>query len=237
MHDPEPDPALAPVRRWLDATRLSPERAPSWMGPLVRGLAGAGPDDISGNDLAPDGVAPQQSAVLVLLGDGPDGPEVVLERRARRLRSHSGEISFPGGRRDDGDADPVATALREAVEETGLDPAGVDPVAAFPRLVLLTGFHVTAVLAHWRTPARLAAVDHRETEAVLHVPLAALADPVHRFRLQAGGGSWEGPAFRIGDDVVWGYTGEVLDAVLRFGGWARPWTPGPSVDLADALGG
>ncbi|MBN9739105.1 MULTISPECIES: CoA pyrophosphatase [unclassified Pseudonocardia] len=221
------DATVARARRWLDAARVHPGRAPSWMDPLLAGLGTAQPGDISRNDHPADHVGPRQSAVLVLLALGDDGPEVVLERRARRLRHHSGEMSFPGGRRDEGDADPVATAVREAVEETGLRPSGVDAVALFPRLVLLTGFHVTAVLAHWHTPGPLAAVDPRETEAVLRVPLASLADPAHRFALRAGGGRWRGPGFRVGDDVVWGYTGEVLDAVLRFGGWHRPWTPGP----------
>lgn len=221
---------VAAARRWLDAARPDPGRAPNWMGPLLRGLEHAGPRDISTNDLPADHVGPRQSAVLVLLGQGPDGPEVVLQRRARSLRHHSGEISFPGGRADPGDTDPAATALREATEETGLDPSGVDVVAMLPRLILLTGFHVTAVLGHWRTPTRLHAVDPAETEAVLHVPLAALADPAHRFRLRAGGGAWRGPGFRVGDDVVWGFTGDIVDAVLRLGGWERPWPPGPELE-------
>ncbi|BBG02028.1 MULTISPECIES: NUDIX hydrolase [Pseudonocardia] len=227
------DPAIARARHWLDATRVHPDRAPGWMHPLLRGLDTAGPADISANDLAPDGIAARQSAVLVLLSGGPDGPEVVLQRRARRLRHHSGEISFPGGRRDEGDHDPVATALREAQEETGLDPSTVDVVATFPRLVLLTGFHVTAVLGHWTARSTLSAADPAETEAVLQVPLATLAEPAHRFRMRAGGGAWRGPAFRIGDDVVWGYTGEVLDTVLRMGGWHRDWPPGPEQDWED----
>jgi 8-oxo-dGTP pyrophosphatase MutT (NUDIX family) len=220
---------VAAARRRLDAARPDPGRAPDWMGPLLRGLEHAGPRDISTNDLPADHVGPRQSAVLVLLGQGPDGPEVVLQRRARRLRHHSGGISSPpGGRADPGDADPAATALREAAEETGLDPSGVDVVAMLPRMILLTGFHVTAVLGHWRTPTRLHAVDPAETEAVLHVPPAVLAGSAHRFRLRAGGGAWRGPGFRVGGDVVWGFTGDVVDAVLRLGGWERP--PGPELE-------
>ncbi|MFE7199162.1 NUDIX domain-containing protein [Pseudonocardia alni] len=79
------------------------------MGPLLRGLEHARPRDISTDDLPADHVGPRQSAVLVLLGQG---PEVVLQRRARRLRHHSGEISLPGSRADPGDADPAATVLR-----------------------------------------------------------------------------------------------------------------------------
>ncbi|WP_156819717.1 NUDIX hydrolase [Pseudonocardia sp. HH130630-07] len=229
------DPALAAARAWLAAAHADPGRAPAWMAPLLTGLASAGAGDISRNDHPADHVDARQSAVLVLLYRDDDGPGVVLQRRARRLRHHPGEISFPGGRRDDGDSDPAGTALREAVEETALDPAGVDVVALLPRLVLLSGFHVTGVLAHWHSPGPLAPADPRETEAVLRVPLAALADPAHRIRLQAGDGAWRGPGFRIGPDVVWGFTGEVLDAVLRLGGWHRPWPPGPELDLADLL--
>ncbi|WP_060711656.1 hypothetical protein [Pseudonocardia sp. HH130629-09] len=90
---------VAAARRWLGAVRPDPGRAPDWMVPLLRGLEHAGPRDISTNDLPADHVGPRQSAVLVLLGQGPDGPEVVLQRRARRLRHHSGEISFPGAAR------------------------------------------------------------------------------------------------------------------------------------------
>ncbi|MEJ8281602.1 NUDIX hydrolase [Pseudonocardia spirodelae] len=221
--------AVAAAGRYLDAVRPAPARAPGWMATLLRGLDGAGARDISANDLPADHVGPRQSAVLVLLGQGPDGPEVLLQRRARRLRHHSGEISFPGGRADPGDTDPGATALREATEETGLDASGVDVVAVLPRLILLSGFHVTPVLGHWRSPSPVRAVDPAETEAVLRVPLAVLADPANRFRLGAGGGIWRGPAFRVGEDVVWGFTGDVVDALLRLGGWARPWTPGPEV--------
>ena len=70
--------------------------------------------------------------------------------------------------------------------------------------------------------------DPAETEAVLHVPPAVLAGSAHRFRLRAGGGAWRGPGFRVGDDVVWGFTGDVVDAVLRLGGWERP--PGPELE-------
>ena len=66
--------------------------------------------------------------MLVLFGDGPDGPDLLLIERARDLRSHAGQPAFPGGAIDPGDVDAVGAALREAAEETGLDPAGVDVV-------------------------------------------------------------------------------------------------------------
>ena len=72
-------------------------------------------------------------AVLVLFGEDPDaGPDILLIERAHDMRSHAGQPAFPGGAVDDDDSGPVAAALREAVEETGLDPAGVDVLAELP---------------------------------------------------------------------------------------------------------
>ena len=75
--------------------------------------------------------------MLILFGhDAEHGPDVLLTERASTLRSHAGQVSFPGGRTDPGDADAVATALREAEEETGLVPDGVVPLAVLPDLFI-----------------------------------------------------------------------------------------------------
>ncbi|MET0187757.1 MAG: CoA pyrophosphatase [Pseudonocardia sediminis] len=221
------------VERWLGCTELPGRPVPDWMTHLVRGLETVRATEISRNDRPAVEVSPRQSAVLVLLADGPDGPEVLLQLRSRGLREHAGEVSFPGGRREDGDDGPVATALREAVEETGLDPDGVDPLVLLPRLVLGTGHHVTAVGAHWRRPAAVPAVDRGETASVFRMPLSRLADPAVRLWVHHTMG-WSGPAFEVDGMVVWGYTAEVLETVLRLGGWERPWTPGESVEIGRA---
>src|ERR1700716_3186768 len=92
-----------------------------------------------------------------------------------------GPGEFPGGAPAPADDGPVDTALREAVEEVGLDPAGVRPLALLPRLfVPVSGFDVTPVLAEWTTPSAVRAVDPAETAAVARVPIAHLADPAHR---------------------------------------------------------
>ncbi|NKF32243.1 CoA pyrophosphatase, partial [Pseudomonas sp. BGM005] len=99
--------------------------------------------------------------------------DVLLQRRAATLSSHPGQVSFPGGRREEQDADAVATALREAQEETGLDPAGVDVLATLAELPLAASNHlVTPVLGWWRSPSQVAAVDHAETVEVFRVPVA-----------------------------------------------------------------
>lgn len=152
--------------------------------------------------------------------------DVLLQRRAATLSSHPGQVSFPGGRREIEDADAVATALREAEEETGLEPAGVEVLATLTELPIAASNHVvTPVLAWWRSPSRVAAVDHAETVDVFRVPVAQLLSPETRFTstLHRMGQTWRGPAFDIDGTIVWGFTAMVLDALFDATGWTLPW--------------
>ncbi|WP_295033504.1 CoA pyrophosphatase [uncultured Microbacterium sp.] len=152
--------------------------------------------------------------------------DVLLQRRAATLSSHPGQVSFPGGRREPDDADAAATALREAQEETGLDPVGVEVLATLPALPLaVSNFLVTPVLGWWRSPSRVAAVDHAETVEVFRVPVATLLDPATRYTstLTRGGMTFRGPAFDVDGTIVWGFTAMVLDAVFDAAGWTLPW--------------
>ncbi|MCE4027517.1 CoA pyrophosphatase [Microbacterium sp. Au-Mic1] len=152
--------------------------------------------------------------------------DVLLQRRARTLNSHPGQVSFPGGRSEPEDADAAATALREAQEETGLDPSGVEVLASLPDLPLAASNHlVTPVLAWWRVPSRVAAVDHAETVEVFRVPVAQLLDPASRFTstLSRAGATYRGPAFDIDGTIVWGFTAGVLDGLFEAAGWTIPW--------------
>ncbi|MGB4137505.1 MAG: CoA pyrophosphatase, partial [Microbacterium sp.] len=152
--------------------------------------------------------------------------DVLLQRRAATLSSHPGQVSFPGGRRDPEDADAIATALREAREETGLDPDGVEVLAMLPELPLAASDHlVTPVLGWWRSPSRVAAVDHAETVDVFRVPVAQLLDPATRFTsvLRRGGLRFSGPAFDVDGTIVWGFTAMVLDGLFDAAGWTIPW--------------
>lgn len=154
--------------------------------------------------------------------------DVLLQRRAATLSSHPGQVSFPGGRREDQDADAVATALREAHEETGLDTAGVEILATLAELPLAASSHVvTPVLAWWRSPSRVAAVDHAETVDVFRVPVAQLLDPSIRFTstIHRMGRTWRGPAFDVDGTIVWGFTAMVLDALFDAAGWTQDWDP------------
>ena len=83
------------------------------------------------------------AAVLVPLVNQPQGVTVLLTQRTRHLHDHAGQISFPGGRVDQGDADRIATALREAAEETGIAPGAVQIIGALPDWDIPTGFRVT----------------------------------------------------------------------------------------------
>jgi 8-oxo-dGTP pyrophosphatase MutT (NUDIX family) len=163
-------------------------------------------------------------AVLVLFGENPDtGPDILLIERAHDMRSHAGQPAFPGGAVDDGDAGPVAAALREAVEETGLDPAGVEVFAELPALWLQpSGFVVTPVLAWWRDPSPVSVRDPAEVASVHRVPLSELLDPANRLRVRHPMG-YIGPAFTVSGLLVWGFTAMLLDGLFTAAGWDVPW--------------
>jgi 8-oxo-dGTP pyrophosphatase MutT (NUDIX family) len=196
----------------------SPE-LPGWLQPLVGALAEVREH---GNQQPPDGA--RESAVLMLLGDG---PELLLIERAATLRHHPGQPAFPGGSVDPDDGGPVGAALREATEEVGVDPAGVQVIGTLPPLYIrASDFAVTPVLAWWRTPSPVRVVDTAEVARVVRVPVAELADPANRVRVQHPSGR-TGPGFEVAGMLVWGFTAGLIDRLLALAGWARPWVPGP----------
>jgi 8-oxo-dGTP pyrophosphatase MutT (NUDIX family) len=202
---------------------------PDWLDTLVRASADLDPAELSRWPAPEEGG--RESAVLVLFGAGAHGPDLLLIERSPHLRSHAGQPAFPGGALDDTDAGPVAAALREAAEETGLDPAGVDVLATLPAIWLPpSGYFVVPVLAWWREPGPVRAVDPREVAAVERVPIGDLVDPAHRFRVRHPSG-WIGPAFEVGSLLVWGFTAVLLDRLLRLAGLEQPWDPGPVREL------
>ena len=167
----------------------------------------------------------RRSAVLILFGEGPDGPDVLLIEKSTALRRHAGQPAFPGGGVDPGDDYPVGTALREAKEEAGVDPAGVRVLATLQELFLGPSDNlVVPVVAWWEDPNEVLVADPREVARVARVPLAELADPANRFRVSHPSG-YIGPAFAVADMVVWGFTAGLLDAILDASGLALPWNP------------
>lgn len=184
---------------------------------------------------APPPEGGRASAVLILVADGATGPDVLLIEKAAALRNHAGQPAFPGGGAEPGDADPGATALREAVEEVGLDPRGVSVVATLPVLYLApSGYVVTPVLAYWHTPGPVGVNDPGEVASVTRVSIADLAEPANRFQVRHPSG-YTGAAFAVGGMVVWGFTAGLLTMLLDLGGWARPWDRGDVRDLDDAI--
>ncbi len=163
------------------------------------------------------------AAVLVLFGDGAEGPDLLLIERAAWLRNHPGQPAFPGGAIDESDGGPVRAALREAAEETGLDPAGVEVLGVLPQLYISrTGFLVTPVLGWWHSPVPVAPGDPAEIAAVVRVPVADLANPANRITITGPSGLL-GPAFRVAGLLVWGFTALLVDRLLALGGWEQPW--------------
>ncbi|CUU58419.1 NUDIX domain-containing protein [Parafrankia irregularis] len=224
-------PGPAPRRAPANVSAAGGTPVPGWLAGLV-GAVGAG---IPVQVRQPGANRPggRQAAVLILFGEGPDGPDVLLLKRAADLRNHAGQPAFPGGSADETDVSRAATALREAEEEVGLDPSGVEILATVSPLYLAAShFHVTPVLAWWHTPSAVVAVDPAETSSVARVPVAELADPGNRILLRhpAGFGS---PAFRVRGMTVWGFTAGILDALLRAGGWERPWDTATPVDVPE----
>ena len=181
--------------------------------------------------LVPPATGGRESAVLVLFGDGPGGPDLLLIQRSEGLRLHASQPAFPGGTVDAGDGGPVGAALREAVEEVGLDPGGVDVVGALPEVFIpRTGFRVVPVLAWWRRPSAVAPVDPGEVAAVERVSVAELADPGARLMVRVPDGRTT-PAFRVRGMLIWGFTAALVDRLLALGGWEKPWDVSVVTDL------
>lgn len=181
------------------------------------------------------------SAVLIVFApvpttEDPSAIGLVLIERSAQLRNHAGQVAFPGGRVDPDDADHIATALREAHEEVGVDPAQVQVLAELPPVYIWrTGFVVTPVLAWWPDPGPVSPIDAGEVAQAALVPVAALVSPANRFTVQHPSGL-VGPGFAVsggtpadegvaggGGLFVWGFTALVLDTLLQAAGWALPW--------------
>ena len=183
------------------------------------------------------------SAVLVLFAAGPqaeqqpapdsapNNPDLLFIQRSADLRLHAGQPAFPGGAIDAADDGPVAAALREAKEEVGVDPDGVDVVGTLPELFIpRTGFRVVPVLAWWREPCAVAPVDPAEVAAVERISISELADPATRVMVKGPSG-FLSPAFQVKGMLIWGFTAVLVDRLLALAGWERPWDTAKVIDL------
>ncbi len=227
--------AGAPMTHVRTDVPVTTEGLPGWLGPVAEAARTVEPGQLS-RFLPPEDGGGRQSAVLILFGEGERGPELLLMERSGTLRAHAGQPSFPGGALDPEDGDPATSgplraALREAEEETGLDPRGVQLFGVLPRLYIpVSGFVVSPVLGWWREPSPVAAVDPAETARVFTVPVADLIDPAHRVTTVHPSGH-AGPAFLVESALVWGFTAGVIDRILHYAGWERPWDRTKQVPL------
>jgi 8-oxo-dGTP pyrophosphatase MutT (NUDIX family) len=160
---------------------------------------------------------PTPAAVLVPIVDHPEGLTVLLTERASDLRHHAGQVAFPGGRLEAGDADAVATALRETEEEIGLPRRAVEVIGYLPSHFIITGYRVTPVVG-FVTPGIPLKLDPIEVAQVFEVPLRLILDPAnHRPRERAIGGEttllYDIP---FGDHHIWGATAGMLITFYRF---------------------
>lgn len=206
---------------------------PRWLAPVVDAVGRITPEELSAFLPPPEGGRP--GAVLILFGESEAGPDLLIIERAATMRSHAGQPAFPGGAVDDEDDDVVAAALREAQEETGLDPRGVTVFGALPDLWLPpSGFVVTPVLGWWSTPTPVAAADPAEVASVHRIPIADLMDPGHRVEVRHPVG-YVGPGFEVGGLLVWGFTAGIISRLFDVAGWTIPWEPARQVDISSLL--
>ncbi len=205
---------------------------PDWLRPVEAAARSITVHDLT-RFMPPEEEETRVGAVLMLFGEGPRGPDLLLTERSHTMRSHPGQVSFPGGSVDEGESAQEA-ALREAWEETGLDRAGIEVFAELPPLWLPpSNFSVTPVLAWWREPSPVSVVSPDEVHAVYRVPISELRDPTHRITV-TGPAGWRSPGFLIGDDhdvICWGFTAGVIARLFEYLGWLEDLPDAPEREI------
>lgn len=237
---------------------LTPSAAPPWLAPLVdepdavkNAYRRRVPTEVlaaltAANTTAAMTGTRRDAAVLVLFsgpptgsrGHLPDDADLLVTVRASTLRHHAGQAAFPGGAADPDDQSPVHTALREAAEETGIEASRLRPLATLDKMFIPpSGFHVVPVLAYSPDPGPVAVVDEGETAVVARVPVRAFVNPQNRITVYRRENSRRtaGPAFLLNEMLVWGFTGQVIAAMLDVAGWAVPWESDELYELNDAM--
>lgn len=202
-------PAVDPVRLSPAALRARFANPPVWS------------PELTGDRLRLRAEPPRPAAVLVPIVAHDTGPTVLLTERTSHLHDHAGQIAFPGGRRDAGDADDVATALREAHEEIGLEPHAVDVLAQLPIYLTGTGYSVRPVVGLVRPGLELR-LDSFEVAHAFEVPLAFLMDPRYHQRRRFMIGDIERTFYAMPYQIeggreffIWGATAAMLRNLYR----------------------
>lgn len=172
---------------------------------------GDGRGRVAANGAADGGQALTPAAVLVPIVRRDDAPTVLFTRRTEHLKSHSGQISFPGGRMEERDASPEAAALRETSEEIGLGAGEVEVLGRLGVRETGTGYRVFPVVGMVAPPLALVP-DAHEVAEIFEVPLAFLVDPAnHRFETRVSGNvERQFYAIPYGSYFIWGLTARIL---------------------------
>ena len=206
-------------------------RAIDWVSRIERRLKGSAPQHAREQWLVPGldarrsrafidyfPLEPIPAAVLVPIVVHPREPAVLLTQRATQLRHHAGQVSFPGGRMEHGDASPRSAALREAREEIGLDERFVRVVGYLPDHVVISGFRVTPVVALVQPGFELL-LDAEEVQDTFEVPLSFVFDPRNyrprRHRFRATNVEVELLDIPYGGRNIWGATAGMLVTLHR----------------------
>jgi 8-oxo-dGTP pyrophosphatase MutT (NUDIX family) len=156
------------------------------------------------------------AAVLAPIVKRPDGWTMLFTQRAEETPAHPGQISFPGGRVQESDADAVDTALRETLEEIGLERRFIEPLGAWDQYETGTGFRITPIVGIVEPSFELK-LDPREVASVFETPLSFLFDPANHERRT---GEWRGRqrtyyAMPYGDRFIWGATAGMIRALYE----------------------
>lgn len=183
---------------------------------LERVRAAPGPaDDVRGYAVPGYNVPGYNISGYNISGYNVPSYNIIFTERTHHVEHHKGEVSLAGGTRDPDDADLLATAVREAHEELGIEPAGVTVLGTLDELVTVTRFLVTPVVGVIDAgyPLRPHA---REVERVLHVPMAVLRDPAAWFEEER---AWRGKTYRVRscryrEHVIWGATSRIVQRFL-----------------------
>lgn len=201
-------PAVPPERTTSQALRERFQRPPIWQ------------PEILVEPLFTDR-APAHASVLLALVQRPE-PTLLLTERGLHMSTHSGQVAFPGGKTDPEDLDAVATALREAQEEVGLDPARADVLGMLPEYFTGSSFRVTPVVALVPVGCTLQA-NPDEVARMFEVPLSFLMNPAHHrlhaFEHDGRRREWYSMPFRDADGYehfIWGATAGMLRNFYRF---------------------
>jgi len=219
---------------------------PGWLTPVVEAASTITVHELT-RFMPPEGTDARRGAVLMVFADRHDDPtapddlahrgELLLTERAHHMRSHPGQVSFPGGSLDQGET-PREAALREAYEEIGLVPAEIEVFGELPELWLPpSNFAVTPILGYWRERGEVRVESPDEVHAIHHVSIAELLDPEHRINVRHPSG-WTGPGFLIGADkdvILWGFTAGIIARLFDFLGWSDDWDRARVRDLPDHM--